>query len=475
MANFSLKPITNLNSKLSHKIIFWIFLAIIVIETIILIPSTQRRERELLTDVQGDFQDKVIWLLLTSPDTTPPQEVLQQIENIVKYQMTSGPQIDSGSIYLAHPQEGTINPTNPTAPIITFGDYHQMNDADLKLLEFKPTLSIDKHQDHYHLTWAKSIIEQDYWFEINLDKNYIRKDLLNFKIRIFFLVILISMFVTMVAIVVLNILIIGPVLALRDDLTQAGKALTSLDVNDRADLDFYANSARRNDELGDVMTTFVEMYHLIRTEQEKSERLLLNVLPEAIAQRLKEGASCIADGLNNVSILFADIVGFTTISERTSPTDLLEMLNGLFSSFDLLCEHHGVEKIKTIGDAYMIASGLPEPRTDHVAAIADMALAMMVVVDKFNETQVSPLSLRIGINCGAVVAGVIGKKKFIYDLWGDAVNTAARMESHGVAGSIQVTEDVYLALKDQYRFQKRGLIDIKGKGEMMTYLLMGKK
>jgi class 3 adenylate cyclase/HAMP domain-containing protein len=212
----------------------------------------------------------------------------------------------------------------------------------------------------------------------------------------------------------------------------------------------------------------------LKIEQEKSERLLFNILPEPIAEQLKEGQSNIADGFAEVTILFADLVGFTQLSKRVTPTQLVNWLNELFSNFDELCDRYRLEKIKTIGDAYMVVGGIPFPHSDHAQAIAEMALSMQQEILKFNQKHQTELDLRIGINTGPVVAGVIGTKKFIYDLWGDAVNTASRMESQGIAGSIQVTDETYKCLYGKYEFQYRGVIDIKGKGEMDTYILLGR-
>ncbi|MEH2175119.1 adenylate/guanylate cyclase domain-containing protein [Nostoc sp.] len=207
--------------------------------------------------------------------------------------------------------------------------------------------------------------------------------------------------------------------------------------------------------------------------QHKSERLLLNILPEMIAEQLKQQPATIADNFLEVTVLFADIVGFTELSSHTSPAELVELLNTIFCLFDQLAERHGVEKIKTIGDAYMAVAGLPNQSNNHAPAIANMALDMQNAVATFNEENNQFFSIRIGISTGPVVAGVIGLKKFAYDLWGDTVNIASRMESHGIAGSIQVCEATYQLLKDKYLLEKRGLIKVKGKGEMMTYILKG--
>lgn len=223
-----------------------------------------------------------------------------------------------------------------------------------------------------------------------------------------------------------------------------------------------------------AMTEFHSRQKL-KAAQEQSERLLLNILPESIAERLKQEQSIIADSFAEVTVLFADIVGFTQLAEQMSPTEVVALLNQIFSTFDQLADQHGLEKIKTIGDAYMVVAGLPQPRTDHAHAVADMAIKMQQALTLFNEQTGYNLKIRMGIHTGPVVAGVIGLKKFSYDLWGDTVNTASRMESHGIPGYIQLTEATYFRLKEQYLFEARGLIPIKGKGQMNTYLLKGKR
>ncbi|MEM7579220.1 MAG: adenylate/guanylate cyclase domain-containing protein [Cyanobacteria bacterium P01_A01_bin.80] len=217
-------------------------------------------------------------------------------------------------------------------------------------------------------------------------------------------------------------------------------------------------------------------------EQAQSENLLLNILPHTIAQRLKQSQPSkktktdnimIADGYNNATVMFADIVGFTDLSGRISPQQLVDLLNQIFSRFDLIAESYKLEKIKTIGDAYMVVGGLPNPRADHATAIAIMAIDMLDAIAQFNLDTGEEFQIRIGINSGAVVAGVIGIKKFTYDLWGDTVNIASRMESHGTPGRIHVSEATYKLLKDNFLFEERGVTHIKGKGEMQTYWLKG--
>ncbi len=213
----------------------------------------------------------------------------------------------------------------------------------------------------------------------------------------------------------------------------------------------------------------------LEREQARSEALLLNILPAPIAERLKAGSQTIADGYAEATILFADLVGFTRMSNNISPEQVVVMLNRLFSRFDELSGRFGIEKIKTIGDAYMACAGVPQERPDHAEAIADMALAMQDAIREHNREFGSNLQIRIGINSGPVVAGVIGLRKFIYDLWGDTVNLASRMESNGVPGRIQVSTATWERLRERYDFEVRGDIEVKGIGRVQAYLLNGRK
>jgi class 3 adenylate cyclase len=210
---------------------------------------------------------------------------------------------------------------------------------------------------------------------------------------------------------------------------------------------------------------------LLEQEREKSERLLLNILPETIADRLKQQPGTVADSFPDVTVLFADIVDFTPLSAHLTAEGTVALLNDVFSCFDGLAEKHGLEKIKTIGDAYMVVGGLPEPHGGRVQAVLAMAIDMQREIRRFHRETGEPLSLRIGINTGPVVAGVIGAKKFSYDLWGETVNLASRMETYGVAGGIQVTAAAHERLLDHYRFTARTLLNVKGKGAMTVYLL----
>jgi guanylate cyclase len=222
---------------------------------------------------------------------------------------------------------------------------------------------------------------------------------------------------------------------------------------------------------------FLMVYYFVGQKnlfQEKSETLLLNILPREIVDILKHGPRTIADHYEDASILFADVVDFTPLSASMTPTELVEMLNEVFSHFDLLAEKFGLEKIKTIGDCYMVASGVPRPRDDHAQALITMALEMRDYVSK-HQFSGCQLTFRIGVNSGPVVAGVIGRKKFIYDLWGDAVNTASRMESHGQGGFIQITRATYELVKDDFVCESHGMMKVKGKGEMEVWFVTGQR
>jgi len=218
-----------------------------------------------------------------------------------------------------------------------------------------------------------------------------------------------------------------------------------------------------------------EAHHLLQLEQERSERLLLNILPGPIAERLKNSSQTIADGFADVSVMFVDIVNFTRIAEGLSPQQVFSMLNRVFSSFDELAEKFGLEKIKTIGDAYMVAGGLNDQREDFTEALVDLALEMRDLLQRDFQVNAMHLEVRIGIGTGPVVAGVVGKKKFIYDLWGDTVNLASRITSEGIPGLVQVDESTYLKLQDSFDFQAPQTIHLKGKGDTVVYRAIGRK
>ena len=456
-------------SRLSRQIALWVFASILVIEGIILVPSYFRREKELLSQLEQVSRATVDSLeVLLKQDIYDRTVLEKQVKNITK-----DSQVVLGvSIYKANGQL-----------ISTLGEQSEISLEQLKTARIIHQQSFDGKR--YDIAWTERHLGGDYILIVRHDASTVQPELYAFIGRIAILVIIISAFVTSVTMLFLGVTVIAPILSLRDDLIAAGDALSK----DRDQPDFYSLSVKRDDELGEVMVAFNQMFHrvykeiaqrkqaeeILRTEQEKSERLLLNILPEMIADRLKQGQINIADGFAEVTVLFADIVGFTEISSRTSPEELVELLNKIFSAFDRLSEKYGLEKIKTIGDNYMVAGGLPLPCTNHAESIAEMALEMQQEIMKFRDECGEPITIRIGINTGPVVAGVIGTKKFIYDLWGDAVNTASRMESQGLPGKIQVSRSTYELLCDRYVLEKRGKINVKGKGAMTTYLLVGRK
>jgi class 3 adenylate cyclase len=223
-----------------------------------------------------------------------------------------------------------------------------------------------------------------------------------------------------------------------------------------------------------IHDTFQKTELYMQLEHDKSEKLLQNILPISIIKKLRESPDTIAERFEDCTVLFSDIVGFTHMSKNMPAGSVVSLLNEIFSRFDDLAEKYNLEKIKTIGDAYMVVGGLPEPDEKHAEKVASFALEMLDIIHDYSQKNNVPLELRIGINSGAAVAGVIGKKKFIYDLWGDSVNTASRMESHGIPGQIQVSESTYAQIKDLYQFEDRGKMEVKGLGLVRSYLLTAK-
>ncbi|MCV7332123.1 adenylate/guanylate cyclase domain-containing protein [Mycobacterium cookii] len=231
-----------------------------------------------------------------------------------------------------------------------------------------------------------------------------------------------------------------------------------------------------------VATVWYAVREIVRAEAameleyERSEALLANILPASVAERLKDPArNVIADKYNDASVLFADIAGFTERASDMPPEQLIRFLDRLYGDFDALVDRHGLEKIKVSGDSYMVVSGVPQPRADHVEALASLALDMADAASRLKDLQGNPLPLRIGLASGPVVAGVVGSRRFFYDVWGDAVNVASRMESTDSVGRIQVPEDVYQRLRDDFVLQERGRVDVKGKGVMRTWYLVGRR
>jgi len=258
-------------------------------------------------------------------------------------------------------------------------------------------------------------------------------------------------------------------------ITRLGREVSAVGAS--ADLSRRVEVAGRDElavlaaDVNAMLASLERLSRLVAAERAKAERLLRNILPAAIAERLKDRHEVIAESFAEVSVLFADIVGFTALSARVAPAELVVMLNEIFSRFDALADRHGLEKIKTIGDAYMVVAGAPVARPDHAEALAAMGLDMVAALDDFNAAHGTSLAMRVGINTGPVVAGVIGTRKFSYDLWGDAVNTASRMESSGVPGRVQVSEATARLLRERFTLEERGAVPVKGKGDMRVWLV----
>ncbi len=456
-----------LKARLSRRVAFWVFASIVFIEIVILIPSYWREEERQLRQLREISQSSINAIAIWSQQPIPQGAFCDKVKELVA-------QTEPLQGIALYGRDGRLVDVIGLAPALT-------------LAEAQGAMLTSRRSDdgkHYDVLWSSDYFQINYSLIARLEASHVQRELYKFVGRIALLVAIIALFVTATTMVVLGILVIAPVLRLRDDLIAAGEALS----RDQTQCPFKTRSSQRQDELAEAFRAFQQMFQraaweiqerqraekAIRWEQKKAEQLLLNILPKPIAEALKEQNGTIAQGFEEVTILFADIVGFTPIAAQISPAEVVALLNQVFSSFDNLCDQFGLEKIKTIGDSYMVAAGLPLPRPDHAEAIAEMALAMQKAIPTLGDPQYRPLSLRIGINSGSVVAGVIGTKKFIYDLWGDAVNVASRMESQGLAGCIQVTEATYLKLRDRYWLEERGTIAVKGRGTMRTYLLLGK-
>lgn len=464
-----LRPRDLFRAKLSRYVAAWVFTSIVLIEIVILVPSYFRQQQKLLDELEA-VSKEVLVPLLTQPEyrAMPAAAILEKMEQ--RRQPNSV--ILGGALYTPNGQK-----------LGTFGEPPQLSLGNMGNRGMIRDLQAGR--DRYDVIWTQKALNSPYVLVVRHNTSHIQTELNDFIWRIAGLVLLISVFVTLTTMLTFGLLVITPILRLRDDLLAAGDALST----DLQAPQFQSAHYTRKDELGEVILAFNQMFDRVKqeiitrrateakllTEQEKSERLLLNVLPAAIADQLKQDLRPIASRFDEVTILFADIVRFTELSSRIPPVELVNQLNEIFSTFDQLAEKHGLEKIKTIGDAYMVVGGLPTPRSGHATAIAQMALDMQDTISKFATDTGETFRLRIGINTGTVVAGVIGLKKFSYDLWGDAVNLASRMESHGIPGQIQVTATTYEHLKDQFYFFERGAIAVKGRGEVLAYLLTGKR
>ncbi|TAD78879.1 MAG: adenylate/guanylate cyclase domain-containing protein [Oscillatoriales cyanobacterium] len=448
-------------ARLSRKVAVGVLGSIVAIEVVILVPSYWRRERELIQYIHHTSTAKILAVSHWLDHSQAPEKHLGLIRKLVGQ---DGDPIALWRGMAMYERSGKlIGMVGDYPPDLTFHDFQ------VGLLE-----KVSHDQRHLDLVWPANSV-RNYVLIIRHDMAPIRQELQAFTLRITGLILLISFFATGVTMIVLSRVAILPILRLRDDLQRAADLISREDMEATA---FYASQADQSDELGEVMIAFRQMYDRIHQEildrrraERESESLLLNILPPAIAERLKRGEHPIAERFENVTVLFADLVNFTGLASSITPSELVQQLNEIFSTFDALADHYQLEKIKTIGDAYMVVGGVPSPLANCTAIVAEMALAMQKAIAEYTSNGNRSFSIRIGIHTGPVVGGVIGIRKFIYDLWGDTVNTASRMESHGMPGKIQVTEAVYQKLCDRFTLEPRGAIAIKGKGMMNTYWL----
>jgi adenylate cyclase len=465
-------------ARLSRRVAAWVFLSLMLVEVVILVPSFVNRRRELLLRKEQVSQE----LLDAAKQNYMQGQDLKTIFDRFGQQSSTSSVIKGATLYKSNGQL-----------VSQFGE-----PTELHLLEIRTKSYWGRVTDQgqrYEVVWSGENFNHEYVLVVRHDASDLKWELLAYVGRILVAVLIISVVVTGSTLIVVSVTIITPFLKLKDDFNRVVEAIQETETEpcfetlSAIQLQAQDQMESVQDEMTEVFLAFHQMFDRIyseikqrqsvelalRREQEKANKLLLNVLPASIAERLKEEEGSIAEKFDSVTILFADLVNFTCLSVQVMPVVLVELLNDIFSRFDQLTEAHQLEKIKTIGDAYMVVGGIPTARTDHAAAIASLALEMQVALAQFNRERNQGFELRIGMNTGPVVAGVIGRRKFAYDLWGDTVNVASRMESHGIPGRIQVTEATYLALKDQYDLESRGKITVKGRGELEAYFLVREK
>jgi class 3 adenylate cyclase len=309
----------------------------------------------------------------------------------------------------------------------------------------------------YAQDWKTSLDSGTIYIKFNT-KNFSKKkaiflnDIIYSSTLLIMIVVFVSLFI--------SILFSGPIIKLQHAMNKVAAG------------DFtYSTAVEGNKEITSLTNSFIFMLEEIKTERKKSESLLLNILPSEIANRLKKGEINISNEYSNVSILFADLVGFTPLSEKLNAHQLVELLNEIFTEFDLLCENYNIEKIKTIGDSYMAASNIPTPNVNSALNIIKVAQGMLKVLAKIEEKYHYQLQIRIGISTGSVVAGIIGKSKYNYDLWGDSVNFASNLESYGTSGKILISESTFLQVNNKFDFKEKEVIKIKGMSDQSVYFL----
>ncbi|MEO0804674.1 MAG: adenylate/guanylate cyclase domain-containing protein [Cyanobacteria bacterium J06643_4] len=471
-------------SRLSQQVTAWVFVSIVSIEALLFIPSYGRRETEELHRLERVSQEVLTAVKSDFTSDMPVPMLLQQI------QLSENSLIKGVALYSADGKELDRLGEAPefSVEVLTAPTSHPFWHFRMNMSEMEQA-AIHQRRDEgtrYDVAWPNP--NEPYILAIRHDATAVQTTMRRYVLGVTGLVLIISAFVTWATVRVLDRIVIKPLLLLKDDLSAVGEAIAQETTPNFASLEKIAPN-----EMGEVSLAFQDMFGRIqreicdrkeaesglRIEQEKADRLLRNILPASIADQLKDNLNnrgAIANRFETATILFADIVKFTELAANTPPTQLVCQLNDIFSAFDAIAEKHSLEKIKTIGDAYMVVGGVPNPDETHAQSVMAMAIEMMEFAQNYPMGEgpmgeKRQLCLRIGINTGPVVAGVIGTKKFSYDLWGDAVNIASRMESHGLVNRIQVSEDTYRELKEIYPFEDRGYLQIKGRGEMRAFLL----
>ncbi|MFY8147963.1 MAG: adenylate/guanylate cyclase domain-containing protein [Prochlorococcaceae cyanobacterium] len=463
-----------LRARLSRRIAFWIFLNFLVVEAIVLVPSVLRQAERLGQQLRQVTNAKIQWLVTRKPPDSP-EALLQEVKRLQGPSMVAA--LSGAALYRASSGErlGGFG----TAPVLRPGE----------LTPGSPQGRWYPLAYAYDGFWGPdSLGGADVVLVIRHDDAALRRGLQTYIRNIVLIVLGIASFLTLITMLVMQRLVIGRVLLLHDHLLRSGHAFAEGMPDDPASFLIPAAAPRRPDELTDVIEAFNRSFErtsgemerriaaeaTAQAERDRAEALLLNILPAPIAEEMKRGRHTIAETHADVTVLFADIVGFTDLSTRIDGDALVALLNRIFCRFDDLSEQHGLEKIKTIGDSYMVVGGLPVVLERHAEAVAEMALAMQAAIAAIEAPMLGSLVLRIGIHSGPVVAGVIGRRKFIYDLWGETVNVASRMESNGEPGRIQISEATWRRLAGRYATAPRGLVPIKGVGEMATYWLEGR-
>ncbi len=467
MARAVVQVLSLARSRLSRLVAFWIFLNFLVVEAVVLIPSVLRQAERLGEQLAAVTNAKVEWLvannqagsskeLLDAVRRLQGPTMVRAIEGAALYRDSSGELLGRFGVV----PEFSPAPSGPEGPT---GRWFPLSGA-------------------YDAAWGPASLQGDHRLVIRHADDSLLEGLRGYIVNIALIVLGIAAFLTLITMLVVHRLVIGPILALRDRLDRAGEALGQ---GGSPDPERLLLPPGRRDEVGEVEAAFnqsflrtsAEMQRRVaaersaKIERDRAESLLLNILPAPIAEEMKRGRQVIAESHEDVSVLFADIVSFTELSSRLSCHALVDLLNRVFTAFDQLSDQHGLEKIKTIGDNYMVVGGVPSSSAHHAEAIAAMALDMQAWVAGFRSPAVGPLALRIGIHSGPVVAGVIGRRKFIYDLWGETVNIASRMETHGLPGRIHVSGTMARRLQERYCLEERGQMPIKGVGAMTTYWL----